>query len=1073
MISIDIMRKNSSLWQSACLTLAFIIASVQYARSQDAREKPIKANLADKQESKTEQTYILSNPNGVISIPDYKSAFFAQEVTKVSSTKLQVTIRLFEPEPLIQPYPVQSIPRDFQKYLEPTPHIQSDDANIASTAAKIKSEANATTQQDLVDAVLQWNKRHLHWSRPSEIPDAVTALNRRSGNCIAFTHLPVAILRNLSIPTRTSRVFIAHPEANILVRHYVLEVYYAADKKWVTYEPQLGAYGGKLGTNYLYMYNDPDWDAKEHRRTRPFSEDPQTQVRYGRQETSTPVLANGTQLPVPKSQPDLYFGGSLASNGHTIAVGAYRSREPWHASLNGETYLYHQDSTGHWKEQQVIQNEAMEKLFHAQVIDYNGVPLANSSGPSDFVTRGNYALASSGFLKSKNPTIFKYEDDQWIEHQELNPPTGVAFDEVQQTLALSHNLAVVGVRRNLDQQRGYETCEAYIYEKDNNGSWKLDTKLTSLGDPQQYKFKEFPSSRYELSLNCQEHVAVSGHDIAIGTYYQAEWGIPGRRGFMDIQPASLKNKEPLGKVFIFNKKADGRWTKVDLLSSSGAESRECIYPTSLTLDQNRLGVGANSCSYKSRDFVAVYSKSGRSWDQITQIEAPETIKKYRLNFATDLSLRDDRMGIMSDLSTSAFSSAKPIAFIFKEQETGTWKPVKQFKGLGKSVDFRKGAFVVESPDHSTLLGNHSNRWQTEAIFKQYRKLEKEYWMQPPAVSMNGNRMLLESRGVGVHKQPHFKNNDIIAHKTYPVPVATLYDQDNSGKWNPKTTFRIPSTEMFHRQGSAVALQGSYAAVGVYGSVYLFVRQKEGWSQGIRIQPEGSHRYSNFGHSVAISGNTMVVGASNISMKSAQGKQISSAGGVFVFEGQGTCWEQVAMLRAPVLQGYSSFGSSVAIDHNNIIVGAPNFDGSRKNSGAAYVFEKENNGNWKFTYTLTPDRINNEDYLGSSIALQHGVAIVGAYGSTIGTGMQHRGSAYAFRRNPAGDWAEIAIIGSRQAKTTEYLGHPVAFNKGQVILGSISGDTKSDILKGSAYVEPFAERGAAAEINTHPAPRCAE
>src|SRR5690349_174476 len=89
--------------------------------------------------------------------------------------------------------------------------------------------------------------------------------------------------------------------------------------------------------------------------------------------------------------------------------------------------------------------------------------------------------------------------------------------------------------------------------------------------------------------------------------------------------------------------------------------------------------------------------------------------------------------------------------------------------------------------------------------------------------------------------------------------------------------------------------------------------------------------AQFGNAVAVSGNTMVVGAQF------DGTTASQAGAAFVFVTDGTTWTQQARLLANDGAVADKFGTSVAISGDTIIVGAFNANAPLSNSGAAYVF----------------------------------------------------------------------------------------------------------------------------------------
>lgn len=241
--------------------------------TEPSRNRPSVSRAADC------QGYVIhiSNPKGVYPFEDYTCGSFLQRVTKESDTS--VTIRTETPGNLPKPrqaYPVSHVPESISRYLKPTPRIQSNDPAIGKVAQDILASTKPTTEVELVEAVCAWTNGYLTWDLPNEVPDALTCLKRKRGNCIGFSHLAAAVLRNLGVPVRTMRTFVplnccAHGH---MTRHTLIEVYYPEDDLWVAYDPQ----GGAVTAMMIYLYTDADWSVEGQRKTRPFSTDPNTRV---------------------------------------------------------------------------------------------------------------------------------------------------------------------------------------------------------------------------------------------------------------------------------------------------------------------------------------------------------------------------------------------------------------------------------------------------------------------------------------------------------------------------------------------------------------------------------------------------------------------------------------------------------------------------------------------------------------------------------------------------------------------------------------------------------------------------
>lgn len=220
----------------------------------------------------TSKIYVIASPLGLPPFEDYQSLNFATEIRKLEEDRVEIVNTLAERMPMpVDPYPLPQIPTSLdRRYLAPSPKIESEDPRIAKLAKDIMSKLDGPSTKEVVFEVLRWNRGHLFWGNPNEVPSAVESLEGKTVNCIGFTHLPAAILRHLGIPARTVRTFIARPDQNRLIPHYLLEVYYPSLDGWITYEPQ-GP--GMPFVENIVLYTHHDWDVQGQRTFRGLAQD--------------------------------------------------------------------------------------------------------------------------------------------------------------------------------------------------------------------------------------------------------------------------------------------------------------------------------------------------------------------------------------------------------------------------------------------------------------------------------------------------------------------------------------------------------------------------------------------------------------------------------------------------------------------------------------------------------------------------------------------------------------------------------------------------------------------------------
>ena len=200
-------------------------------------------------------------------------------------------------------------------------------------------------------------------------------------------------------------------------------------------------------------------------------------------------------------------------------------------------------------------------------------------------------------------------------------------------------------------------------------------------------------------------------------------------------------------------------------------------------------------------------------------------------------------------------------------------------------------------------------------------------------------------------------------------------------------------------GISVAVNGDTAVIGAdwdddngdkSGSAYVFVRDGSTWTQQAKLLPSDGFRSAYFGYSVAISGDTAVIGAY-------QDAHNNSSGAAYVFVRDGGTWIEQATLR-PDDSGYGDyFGFDVSINGDTAVVGSYRHDDNGTNSGATYVYVRDN-GVWTKQAKLLPSDGAEDDSFGVAVSVSGNTAVVGALEDDDNGSFS--GSAYVFDLCPA-------------------------------------------------------------------------
>ena len=142
-----------------------------------------------------------------------------------------------------------------------------------------------------------------------------------------------------------------------------------------------------------------------------------------------------------------------------------------------------------------------------------------------------------------------------------------------------------------------------------------------------------------------------------------------------------------------------------------------------------------------------------------------------------------------------------------------------------------------------------------------------------------------------------------------------------------------------------------------------------WSQKAKLIAVDGAANDEFGISVAVNGDTVVVGAR---------QNDTSSGAAYLFTEVSGVWKHVAKLTADDGAANDEFGISVAVDGDTIVVGAHQDDDNGDLSGSAYVFTRDSAGGWRQRDKLTASAGEAGDRYGYSVGVSGDAIVVGAY-----------------------------------------------------------------------------------------------
>jgi hypothetical protein len=249
------------------------------------------------------------------------------------------------------------------------------------------------------------------------------------------------------------------------------------------------------------------------------------------------------------------------------------------------------------------------------------------------------------------------------------------------------------------------------------------------------------------------------------------------------------------------------------------------------------------------------------------------------------------------------------------------------------------------------------------------------------------------------------------------------------------------------EDSASTTDGSDNRAMDSGAAYVFVRRDGAWVQEGYLKTDAPAAGEYLGTVVAVSGDTVVVGAPHHNPLRYNLIPVMTAGAAYVFKRQAGVWKQEAKLVPATSAVGDLFGMRVALDGDTAFVGAP-FDSSGGNhSGAVYVFQRSA-GIWTLKQTLKPAAPIASSLFGFSLTIAGDTAIIGA--TEDPSSADKAGSAYFFERR-AGMWQEQQRVQAAKPMAGATFGWANALTGDTAVITAGHVDLISDTTPGEAYV----------------------
>ena len=803
-----------------------------------------------------------------------------------------------------------------------------------------------------------------------------------------------------------------------------------------------------------------------------------------------------TKLTAPGAAAGGYFGNSVAIDGNTIVVGARKADSAY--AITKPSSDANSDGSIDWEDWDSLDADGKATLtatltaFDAAAGDEFGISVAIDGNT---VVVGAHQHDKSDTVNNSGAAyVFTKPGNAWAtgtETAKLTASDGTRGDEFGISVAVSGNTVVIGA--HLDDDNGDKSGSAYFFTKPINGNWATGTETAKIIDRDGAAEDHFGWS-----------VAVDGSTAVVGAYGDGSnkgaahiMGIPSWTDISNSAPgeANATSYAVTGLtndvVYTFQLRgvnASGHSPASDRLD---ATPKAVPYaPTNLSAAGGN-GQVALSWDDPEDDTITGYKYSTDGGTTFAEIGGSgATTTTYTVTGLTNGVTHTLALRAVNDLGNGAPSTVSalmvPVAPANLSAAPGDGKVALSWADPGNATITKYQYSTAGGANFSDFDGGSNSAITAYTVtgLTNYQ----EYSFQIRAVNASGEGPASNSASATPRAPKPAKPTGLGAVASDTRVTLSWDNPGNSTITGYELAEVIPEDWSPAADGAAgdqfgvsVAVDGDTAVVGAdrandrRGSAYIFTRDSTGdWTQQVKL--DGEETGDQFGWSVAVDGDTVVVGAHAYDGEDASNTTLVNSGAAYVItkpdtdaNGDGstdwTDWNSLdddgragltAKLTPTVPEAYAFFGGSVALDDSTLVIMSRLADvGGYLSAGAAYVFTKDSvTGVWSQAAKLTASDGSSLAYLGYSVAVDGDTVLAGAFGSYTAFGRTENGSAYVFAK-PASGWAdgnETAKLTASDLQPSDYFGFSVALDGDTAVIGARQhNDPGTGAGSGAAYV----------------------
>jgi uncharacterized repeat protein (TIGR01451 family) len=723
------------------------------------------------------------------------------------------------------------------------------------------------------------------------------------------------------------------------------------------------------------------------------------------------------QLAAAAGNANDFFGWSVAVAGDTVLVGA-RFDEVGTISNQGTVTVFVRSGVV-WLQQAVL------TAADAGSADFFGSAVALSGDTALVGSTGDDVGAN---VDQGSATVFTRVGTEWTEQAKLVSADGAAGDGFGISVALSSDTALVGASMD-DIAAATDRGSATVFLL-STGVWSQQTQLTA-------------------------------GDGAAGDRFGAAVSLSGNTALVGAPTDTVGVNAGQGSAYAFLRSGT-LWSQQSKLTASDGQPND-FFGTAVGLSGNTAVVGADYDdvgSIPNQGSVTVFVRSGTVWTQQSKLVGSNGTESSGFGRAVAVDVNTTLAG--APYVKVGANQGQGSGYAFFRSGTTWAQQAIMITGDGDSAADDQFGYTVAVSGDTALIGAPgddvgSNQLQGAAYV--FVRVADTWTLQAQLVA--GDAGVNDGFGFSIALRG---DTALVGAQTHDVGAnidqgAAYVFVRSGGVWTQQAKLMASNPGASDYFGSAVALDEDAALIGAplddvgasanFGSATVFTRSGAVWTEQAQLNAADGSADDGFGFSVALSGDTALVGARNNDI--AQANQ----GSVYVFSRASGAWLQQTNLIAADGATNDFFGSAIALVGDTALVGAPGHAvGADLGEGAAYVFAR-NGASWAQQAQLTRSNGGAFDSFGQSLAMAGEVVVVGVPYATAADA--YAGVAVIFVRSD-GVWTEREQRSAGDGALGDQLGWSVALDSGTLIAGAPtkrSVGAFSNPSVGAAYAWPSA------------------